>query len=326
VAGSTTQRVMPTPVRYSGMPNDRLWAFEDAAVFLGGLAAGSTDLARMALAEFSLAFGNDWFLVPLDLPFGTVARVQDLTVTDTFGVTVTVPPTRETQRPGWTVFQNTPVDDESPLADLFVLPATLPHPLEGPPLEEVALFRDEMANLVWGVEHVVQGASGEPVRRDLTAARSLRQELPEDVGDAAIVYRLMTPVPDNWIPFVSVPVEGLPVSRFATDLERRPMVAFLDDGTEELPDGRRMRRYRTEVVRPEGVLLLTDPAADRDTDRLRIAEEEVPRDGIQLTRRFQLARTPGGGSVLWLGRRKRPGQGEGSSGLKFDTALPPGAL
>jgi hypothetical protein len=184
--------------------------------------------------------------------------------------------------------------------------------LEGPPLEEVALFRDEMANLVWGVERVVQGPSGEPVRRGLVESRSLRQQLPGDLDDAAIVYRLMTPVPDHWIPFVSVPVENVPVSRFATELERRPMVRFLDNG-------------KIEIVHPHGVLLRATPDGDVANDRLRIAEEEVPRDGVVVTRRFRLARTSGGGTVLWIGRRKEAGQGEGSSGLRFDSALPPAA-
>ena len=307
------QTVMPTPVRYPGMPSDRLWAFEDANVYLGGVKAGSTDLARLALVEFSLVFGNDWFLVPFDLPYGNVARVHDLRVVDTFGKEVQIGPSRDVSRPGWTVFQNTPVDDGSPLADVFVLPATVRHALEGSPLEEVALFRDEMANLVWGVERIVQGPSGEPVRRGLVESRSLRQQLPGDLDDAAIVYRLMTPVPDHWVPFVSVPVPGVPVNRFATELERRPMVRFLPGGA-------------VEIVHPHGVVLRGDPDGDVADDRLRIAEEEVPRDGVVVTRRFQLTRTPGGGTVLWVGRRKQAGQGEGSSGLKFDTALPPGGL
>ena len=175
------------------------------------------------------------------------------------------------------------------------------------------MFRDEMANLVWGVEHIVQGISGEPVRRGLVENRSLRQSLPDDLGDAQLIYRLMTPVPEHWIPFVSMPVPGIPVDQFATELVRRPLVRFLDDGT-------------VSLSRPHGVLLRDDTAADPDTDFLRVAEEEVPRDGILLTRAFQLARTLGGGTVLWVGRHKRPGQGEGSSGLKFDTALPPGGL
>ena len=87
---------------------------------------------------------------------------------------------------------------------------------------------------------------------------------------------------------------------------------FRDDGT-------------TECTHPRGVLLLTTPGAPPATDRLRLAEEEVPRDGAVVTRRYQLARTPSGGTVLWLGRRKRVGEGEGWSGLRFDTALPPDA-
>lgn len=307
------QTLVPTPVKYAGMPSDRLWSFEDSSVYLGGLKAGSTDLARLALVEFSLVFGNDWFLLPFQMEYGDVARVHSLRVLDTFGTNIDIGPSREVSRPGWTVFQNTPVDDGSPLADVFVLPATLRHALEGPPLEEVALFRDEMANLVWGVERIVQGPSGEPVKRGLVESRSLRQQLPGDLDDAAIVYRLMTPVPDHWVPFVSVPLAGVPLSRFATELERRPMVRFLHDGT-------------VEVVHPQGVLLRSTPSGDVTTDRLRIAEEEVPRDGVVLTRRYQLARTADGGTVLWIGRRKEAGQGEGSSGLKFDTALPPDGL
>jgi hypothetical protein len=53
---------------------------------------------------------------------------------------------------------------------------------------------------------------------------------------------------------------------------------------------------------------------------LRLAEEEIPRDGALVTRSFQSARWFGGRSFLWLGRAKRAGRGEGSSGLTYDTA------
>lgn len=304
---SVREQALPAPVRYPGMPSDRLWAFEDANVYLGGLKAGSADVARLALVEFALAYGNDWFLLPVKLGYGDVARVYSLAVTDTFGKQIAVEPSRDASRPGWTVFQNTPVDDGSPLADVFVLPATLRHPLEGPPLEEVALFRDEMANVVWGVERIVQGPSGEPVKR---GGPLLGQPVPDDIDDAAIVYRLMTSVPEHWIPFVSVPVEGVQVQNFATELERRPMMRLSAGGVGEL-------------IHPHGVLLRDDPSGDVAADRLRIAEEEVPRDGVVVTRRFQLARTPDGKTVLWIGRQKSVGQGEGYSGLRFDIAVPP---
>jgi hypothetical protein len=308
---SFTETVLPSPVRYPGMPSDRLWAFEDGRVYLGGLDAGPTDLARLALVEFSLIFGNDWFLVPVDLPYGSVARVTRLVVRDTFGVEIELGPARQASRPGWTVFHLAGHEEGGPLADVFVLPATVRHPLQSRPLEEVGLFRDEMANMVWAVERVVQGPSGEPIDRARAAARvSLRQQLPGDLGDARIVYRLMTPVPEHWIPLVPVPIPGQPAGSDLTELERRPMVRFLDDGT-------------VQLVHPTGDLLRTTPDANVTTDRLRVADDEVPREGAVVTRTYQLARMEDGGSVLWIGRAKRTGRGEGASGLKFDTALPP---
>jgi hypothetical protein len=309
--GTSTRQVrLPTPATFPGMPADRLWAFEDARVYLGGIEAGPTDLARMALVEFSLTFGVDWFVLPVEVPAGSVIRVESLTVLDTFGFAVEVKSAR--QPGGWSMFGLTASTDTSSRADVFVVPPVVTHVLESDPLEEVALFRDEMANLVWGVERVVQGASGEPVNRSRAApATSLRQEVPVDLDDAAIVYRLMTPVPDHWVPFVAVPVGAGPPG--AVELERRPLVHFRNSTD-------------IDVTHPRGTLLRTTPESDVDHDRLRIAEEEVPRDGAIVTRRYQMARTPEGKTVLWIGRRKRTGQGEGWSGLRFDTALPPGAL
>ena len=50
----------------------------------------------------------------------------------------------------------------------------------------------------------------------------------------------------------------------------------------------------------------------------RRAAEEVPRACARITRAWQLARWTDGSTHLWIGRRKQPGRGEGSSGLRFD--------
>ena len=310
-SGGTRSAVMiPTPASFPGMPAGRLWEFEDAHVYLGGLEAGPTDLVKMALVEFALTYGVDWFILPVDVAAGSVMRVASLEVRDTFGRRVQVGPAR--QPGGWSMFGLTASADRSARADVFVFPPVVTHVLESDPLEEVSLFRDEMANLVWGVERVVQSPlTGEPVDRAHGAPPiSLRQRMPETPTDASIVYRLMSPVADHWVPFVAVPAEGGPAG--AIELERRRLVHFTDAGT-----------YTTH---PLGVLLRSAPDADPLTDHLRIAEEEVPRDGAVVTRRYQMARTPDGGRALWIGRRKRTGQGEGSSGLRFDTALRPGEL
>jgi len=61
-----------------------------------------------------------------------------------------------------------------------------------------------------------------------------------------------------------------------------------------------------------------DPAA-ADQKGLSLFEEEIPREGIRVTRSYQLTRWHDGSTHLWIGRRKRVGSGEGSSGLRFDT-------
>ena len=301
----TRQVRIPTPASFPGMPADRLWQFEDSRVYLGGIEAGPTDLARMALVEFSLVYGVDWFTLPVELAAGSVYWVHQLDVVDTFGRTVSLGSARQ---PGaWTMFGLAASGEQTFVADTLFVPPVAIGVLESEPLEEVALFRDEMANLVWGVERVVQAPSGMPVDRARNAPKvSLRQQLPDDLGDAAIVYRLMTPVPDHWVPFVAVPAAA---AAGGGELERRPLLHFRDDGT-------------TEVTHPLGTLLYRQPGAP-PTDRLRLAEEEIPRDGAVVTRRYQLARSPDGGTTLWIGRRKRVGEGEGWSGLRFDTADPP---
>jgi hypothetical protein len=47
-------------------------------------------------------------------------------------------------------------------------------------------------------------------------------------------------------------------------------------------------------------------------------EEEVPREGIRVTRKYECTRWFDGSTHLWIGRRKQIGRGEGSSGLRFD--------
>jgi len=72
-----------------------------------------------------------------------------------------------------------------------------------------------------------------------------------------------------------------------------------------------------EPVRARGHILKPD-----DSKGLAIYEEEVPREGIRVTRTFQLARWHDGSTHLWIGRRKAVGSGEGSSGLRFDDLKP----
>ncbi len=298
-ANALVRTLLPAHVTYRGMPADRFWEIEDSAIRFGGLQTGRTDLARLLLADFALTYGNDWFVIPIELPVGSIAQVTALTATDTFGETTTVPAASD---PAWQMYRVAAPGAPQRLQNLLFLPPVLLETQESDPVEEVALFRDEMANVVWGVERTVQGAAGSGVDRYEEGQRALAagedQRVPTDTADAELLYRLATRVPDHWYPFVPVRAPGSPAASGAIALELRPLLRVRADGSSEsiLPRGR--------------VLSAADP--------LVLVEEEVPRDGAVVTRNLQLTRWTDGRIVLWCGRRKRPGTGEGASGLRFD--------
>ncbi len=296
---------LPSPVEYHGKPADRFWEFEDAAVHFGAIGAGPTDLARLLLVEFALIYGNDWFIVPVRLPVGSLFHVTDLAVRDTFGVVTSVGRSRSAGGAPWSLFA---LAGDPAGRDWFLLPPTLAQTIAGEPIEQVALFRDEMANMTWGVERRVQGVSGDAYDRGTESSRrAAQQQVSGPPVDAQLVYRLATSVPEHWIPFVPVPADGSdPGTDPVIQLERRALLRTELDG-------------RRRAIHPKGVLLRSDPdQAPEAEPPLRIEEEEVPREGAIVERAFQFARWFDGRSLLWIGRRKVVGRGEGASGLRFD--------
>ena len=303
-ADRTIRTVLPSPVSYGGMPASRFWEIEDGTVRFGGLTTGRTDLARLLLAEFALSYGNDWFVVPVDLPVGSVCAVERFEVTDTFGEKAQVE--RSTNREGsvWRLFELDAPAGPARVAQLYFLAPALAEIAESPPLEEVALLRDEMANVVWGVERRYQGGAGTPVDRYEEHQRQLAvaQRVETDFGDAQLLYRLATDVPFHWFPFVPVRAAGVAPTAGVVQLERRPLVRIVADGSSFAPE-------------PRGRILT-------DAVPLRIEEEEVPRSGTDVIRSYQLARWIDGRYLLWSGRQRKTGGGEGSSGLRFDAVGP----
>ena len=339
----------PTPVRYPGMPAERFWEFEDGNVNFAGTEAGVTDLLRMCVTEFALTFGNDWFLVPVRLPVGWIHRVTDFVVTDNFGIVSSPNAIRNPAGAQWTMYSVTSdASLQGRLDHALFLPDSLDGVLEGTVLEETMLARDEMANLAWAIEHTVQGVSGEPLDRELEAkALAFQQRIDFDGGVASpqLVYRLQTPVPANWTPLL--PVRDTPIN-FADPLGIRlaragmkrfypeasvevigaidpAYVDFLalldaqDDFVTRIAIGDGLRAY---VFYPRGWMLRRDPLNPMpDDDTLVIEEEEVPRIGATLKRKFQYARSSDGRSWLWIGRSKTAGRGEAQSALRFDVAV-----
>jgi hypothetical protein len=294
--------VIPSPVHYPGMPAARYWEFEDARIDFGAVAAGSQQLAHLLLVEFALVYGDDWFIIPVDIPVGSISRVRWLVVTDTFGGRTLIPSARTVDRQtnqgvlNWDMFSLSadprPVAGTArPIPDALFLPPTLGTSIQGIVLEDVLLMRDEMANLAWAVERVVESPLGRPVDRTEAYNRArpaapMGSPSPQD-GAPVFRYRLATEVPDHFLPMYPARAESAD-----------PPIRLMRGGT---PLGRIMEPTRTPTCNP-----------------LLLFNEEIPGEGARITRAYQYARWIDGRTYVWIGRRKGAGRGEGSSGLRFD--------
>jgi hypothetical protein len=309
---SETLQLVPVPATYLGMPASRYWEFEDGHMNFSAVGGVTNEAALAVLLDFALIHGNDWFIVPLELDVGSLCRIESLIVTDTFGAPLRIRHCSDVDKPDspWRMFcvssrPNKEGKRTYLLPDVFFLPPVVAAGFESEAIEEVRLLRDEMANMAWAVERVVEGPAGLSLDRYEAFQERKRQEeqassgIPEPSSPAATGtyhYRLGTEVPDYWIPLVPEARERGDVRSLR--LRRAAMPRIGGNGLQGL-------------LQPLGRLLEPERA-------LSLYSEEVPREGARITRAYQYTRWIDGSSHLWLGRRKQVGKGEGSGGLRFD--------
>jgi hypothetical protein len=125
--------------------------------------------------------------------------------------------------------------------------------------------------------------------------------------DSLPVYKLATPVPENWIPFI--PVNSTPYfnpeynwdNPVVTIRFRRGRMLLNRDDEEPIP------------ITAKSRLLSLDHEA-----LLWLNEESVTKAGIGVQVTRQMVRGVDGERYVWLGKKVVVGRGEGRSGLKFD--------
>jgi hypothetical protein len=212
-------------------------------------------------------------------------------VTDAFGERTLVPHYAAAGgQSDWRMYALSPSDD------VLFIPPVLAGSLHGDPVEDISFLRDEPSNLVWAVERLAPSLAGGAFDREAARRRDAGMDAPAPPGAAdELRYRLATTVPENWIPFQ--PIRSNPAQ---PDIRLRRAAALLDGA-----DGPAFSRPLGRILEP-------------DRPDLSLFEEEVPRSGARVIRQYQYARWVDGSTVLWLGRRKGAGRGEGSSGLRFD--------
>src|SRR5699024_5462690 len=160
-----TRSFFPAPLHLKGMPNARWWEFEDGNVNLNDIKPDTTDLNKLMFVEFALINGTDWFHIPFTVDAGSIINIKGLSVTNVFEEKIWVEPSGkglENDWQRWNMYALNQKGSQSEPADnsLLILP-TVQKIQEGKPLEKVVFIRDEVANMVWGIEKRIQTAIGE---------------------------------------------------------------------------------------------------------------------------------------------------------------------
>lgn len=299
---SSSFSIVPANVRFPGIPNARWWDFENARIDFGAVTAGRSDLVKMLVLDFALVHGNDWFVIPFEQAVGSLCRIDSLVVRDVFGEDTHVLRADAGALPAgqrWTVFSTAHAGG---LADFFVLPPSAAALTQrSAAFEDVRFGRDEMADMVWAVERVVEGALGQPLpgqERDAVLRAAESTQVPPG---SALVYTIQTSVPDNWIPFLPVVIDPVEAQ---IALERASMLRSGGQGPPQpvLPVGR--------ILRPTSL----------NNQPYRVREEEVTRVPVRVQRLFSRTRWTDGSTRVWIARPKGASPRERSSGLRFDVA------
>jgi hypothetical protein len=294
------ETTIPAPVSFRGAPAVRFWEIEDSRLAYGLLPIGPTDLAQLMMIEYTGSYGNDWFVVPLTLPVGSINRIDSLVATDSFGVRTLLQPigTPGLPQSGFALWQHAMIrrpgsDVDGIIHNMYFLPPTLGQSLEGAPVEDVVFLRDEMANVAWAIERSIET----PMERPRSYA--LPQHSDATPGPVAVPrYLLSSTVPENWIPLLPVQVKDASGG----------VIARLKRGAVLQPDG----TQKVHVARSQALAVGAD---------LLLHDEDVPREGIHVILSRRAARGIDGSILVWKAFGKQVGRGEGSSGLRFDQLL-----
>jgi hypothetical protein len=308
---------IPQTIEFKGMPKDRWWAFEDRNNDLSKMLTQRQDISKMVIMEFGLIYSNDWFLIPHVVPDGSVNDVKALVTTDVFGRHFLIKRSGsglDEQWQRWDMFNITRqgAAEEETFGKLLMI-LNVKACMESEAIEKVMFLRDEMANMIWGVEEVVPnelmgGMDGKNANNELQKYLAEKSGVPQnptgyEPNEALHRFTISNSVPENWIPFVAT--KQTPALHGGRDVmvQRAVMRRYINDN------------YTDDLIRPRTDILSVGISND---DPYFINEEVVSRSGMVVSTNFQRVRWYDGKTFTWLGRKVSAGNGGGNSGLKFD--------
>ncbi len=323
---------IPTMARYPGMPKKRLWELESGTVEMGvTTGVGVKHYANALILQYATMYANDWMMLPMELDISTITEVDKVLLTNVFGDRTIVRAKNESNPDerfmnNWEMFTLSCKDpylnnDFSSDKRMFY-PAALYNALESEPVEEIQFLRDEMSNMVWGVENIINQGCGIPLNGKHFAA-ALKEKIEEntvnpntqnnshsenentnETKNPEYTYTFQNTVPANWIPFIPVRMEkGTHNYHREIRLQRAKMPVYLDN------------KY---VAMQPNTSFLQAGLRTGNYAPLFINEEEIDAVGAKLIRTYQRVRWIGGKTFTWTGYKKQLSGMQANSGLKFD--------
>lgn len=291
---------IPTGVKFPSMTLKRWWEIENTNTNIGNIDVFNYDSASLVFTEFSLIYSNDWSIIPVLLETGTYSEIYEMTVKDVFGQISKIKHFKDIDGniEDWSVFSIQNSNPDIVDKGLF-FPAAVNNYYESQPIETVIFARDEMANVVWGIEHIIPDLLGIGKNANELAQKYIANTAPNANSDKSFYYLISTTAP-NWIPFIS--------SNDLTGPKNMLQIAAIP------------------YLNIEDEMVLTQPASSILLDlgdvqniyKNKIFDEEIPRSGIVVSKKWKRTRGVDGKIYTWLKRIKKSGRGETSSCLKFD--------
>lgn len=347
---------IPTPANIPGAPASRLWEFEGRKVNMGDYENPYNFIGSVAMMQYITMFSNDWMIVPLETETGTVLDVNGIMVKDSFGDRhyinksaqyidelafkseykkthsncTTDVLNKEFEKLSYTdrwdmfgcSYNDAYATQNFTTSRGLFFPPTVLRCEESRPIEEVQFLRDEMANMVWGVETTLNNKCGgtmdgktfsdsilsEVDETNLAAAGSNEPITKDEEAEYSLL--IQNRVPMNWIPFLP---EQIPGSCREIAFRRARMPIFYNDGKED-------SCYKS--VRPSTSLLRIEKDGNK-VKPLYINEEELASCGVKVVKTAQRTRWFLGKSFNWVGNREIISEYQANSGLMFDELISP---
>jgi len=321
-------------------------------------------LANAVVMQYVMMYSNDWLLTPIEAETGTVLNVEGIITTDTFGNKVFIDQSAEksdNKKPEvpfidrWSLFGTTLVNaydvkdaknnNFEPQGGLL-FPPTVRRTEESKPIEEVQFLRDEMANMLWGVETTINDGcggtmDGKGFSDTVLSVVDENKDNPEPHGEEYdYSFLLQNRVPINWIPFIPQHIEG---ERRDIVFRRGKMPVFYNGNYQPVRPSTELLKYSKHYLQntlSSGSFSSGDTSSSKSNGSVfsrfpggnllsndeyliprYINEEEIGGYGVKLVLTAQRTRWFLGDSFNWVGAKKVINQYQANSGLMFDDLI-----